>query len=42
MRAIGGMFFLTCMLLMAYNVYQTIRQGVRAEVASARAAAATA
>ncbi|MDD5387735.1 MAG: cytochrome-c oxidase, cbb3-type subunit I [Gallionellaceae bacterium] len=42
MRAIGGMFFLTGMLLMAYNVYQTIRQGVRAEVASARAAAATA
>ncbi len=42
MRAIGGMFFLTGMLLMAYNMYQTIRQGVRAEVASARAAAATA
>jgi cytochrome c oxidase cbb3-type subunit 1 len=42
MRAIGGMFFLTGMLLMAYNVYQTIRQGVRAEVASARAVAATA
>jgi cytochrome c oxidase cbb3-type subunit I len=30
MRAIGGMFFLTGMLLMAYNVYQTIRQGMRA------------
>jgi cytochrome c oxidase cbb3-type subunit 1 len=42
MRAIGGMFFLTGMLLMAYNMYQTIRQGVRAEVAGARAAAATA
>jgi len=42
MRAIGGMFFLTGMLLMAFNVYQTIRQGVRAEVAGVRAAAATA
>jgi len=42
MRAIGGMFFLTGMLLMAYNVYQTVRQGVRAELASARAVAATA
>ncbi len=42
MRAIGGMFFLTGMLLMAYNVYQTIRQGVRAEVANARAVAAAA
>jgi cytochrome c oxidase cbb3-type subunit 1 len=30
MRAIGGMFFLTGMLLMAYNVTMTIRQGVRA------------
>jgi cytochrome c oxidase cbb3-type subunit I len=42
MRAIGGMFFLTGMLLMAYNVYRTVRQGVRAETASARAVAATA
>jgi cytochrome c oxidase cbb3-type subunit 1 len=43
MRAIGGMFFLTGMLLMAYNVYATIRQGVRAaESAQARAAVATA
>ncbi|MDP2431595.1 MAG: cytochrome-c oxidase, cbb3-type subunit I [Pseudomonadota bacterium] len=42
MRAIGGVFFLAGMLLMAYNMYQTIRQGVRAEAAGARAAAATA
>ena len=41
MRAIGGMFFLTGMCLMAYNVYQTIRQGVRAaESESARLATA--
>jgi len=43
MRAFGGMFFLTGMLLMAYNVYQTIRQGVRAaNVESARLATAAA
>jgi len=43
MRALGGVFFLSGMLLMAYNVYQTIRQGVRAaEVDGARAAVATA
>ncbi len=43
MRAIGGMFFLSGMLTMAYNVFQTIRQGVRAaEVESVRAATATA
>jgi cytochrome c oxidase cbb3-type subunit 1 len=43
MRAIGGMFFLTGMLLMAYNVFVTIRQGVRdAESALARSAVATA
>ncbi|HNQ04940.1 MAG TPA: cytochrome-c oxidase, cbb3-type subunit I [Thiobacillaceae bacterium] len=30
MRAIGGMFFLTGMCLMAINVYVTIRRGVRA------------
>ncbi|MEW5771715.1 MAG: cytochrome-c oxidase, cbb3-type subunit I [Pseudomonadota bacterium] len=39
MRAIGGMFYLTGMCLMAYNVYMTIRQGVRAaEAGVARAA----
>jgi cytochrome c oxidase cbb3-type subunit 1 len=43
MRAIGGMFFLTGMLLMAYNVFATIRQGVRdAASAQARSAVATA
>jgi cytochrome c oxidase cbb3-type subunit 1 len=43
MRAIGGMFFLTGMLLMAYNVFQTIRQGVRAaESGQARSAVAAA
>ena len=41
MRAIGGMFFLTGMLLMAYNVTMTIRQGVRAaESGGARVATA--
>jgi len=41
MRAIGGMFYLTGMLLMAYNVYMTIRQGVRAaETAGTPATAA--
>jgi cytochrome c oxidase cbb3-type subunit 1 len=30
MRAIGGMFYLSGMVLMAYNVFRTIRQGVRA------------
>jgi cytochrome c oxidase cbb3-type subunit 1 len=29
MRAIGGMIFLTGVLLMVYNVYMTIRQGKR-------------
>ena len=29
MRAIGGAFFLTGMLVMAYNCFMTIRQGVR-------------
>ncbi len=43
MRAIGGMFFLTGMLLMAYNVFQTIRQGVRAaELGDTRTATAAA
>ncbi len=43
MRAIGGMFFLTGMLLMAYNVFATIRRAVReAESAQARSAVATA
>jgi cytochrome c oxidase cbb3-type subunit 1 len=43
MRAIGGMFFLTGMLLMAYNVFATIRQGVRdAELAGVRTTVATA
>jgi len=41
MRAIGGMFFLTGMLLMAYNIFATIRQGVRdADATQARSAAA--
>jgi cytochrome c oxidase cbb3-type subunit 1 len=42
MRAIGGMFYLTGMCLMAYNVFMTIRQGVRAEVAAAHTAPAAA
>jgi cytochrome c oxidase cbb3-type subunit 1 len=43
MRAIGGMFYLTGMCLMAYNVFMTIRQGVRAaELGGARAATAAA
>jgi cytochrome c oxidase cbb3-type subunit 1 len=43
MRAIGGMFFLTGMVLMAINIYVTIRQGVRdAESAQARSAVAAA
>ena len=43
MRAIGGMFFLTGMLLMAYNVFKTIRQGVReAESGQARSVVAAA
>ena len=43
MRAIGGMFYLTGMCLMAYNVTMTIRRGVRAaEAAGARAAASAA
>jgi cytochrome c oxidase cbb3-type subunit 1 len=42
MRAIGGMFYLTGMCLMAYNVFMTIRQGVRAEVAAAHTASAAA
>jgi len=27
MRAIGGLFFLSGMILMGYNMYRTIRQG---------------
>jgi cytochrome c oxidase cbb3-type subunit 1 len=43
MRAIGGMFFLSGMLLMAYNIFATIRQGVRdADATQARSAAAAA
>jgi cytochrome c oxidase cbb3-type subunit 1 len=42
MRAIGGMFFLTGMCVMAYNMYMTIRQGVREASVSAQPAAATA
>ncbi len=42
MRAIGGMFFLAGMGLMAYNVYRTIRHGVRAAQATAAPAAAAA
>jgi cytochrome c oxidase cbb3-type subunit 1 len=40
MRAIGGMFYLTGMALMAYNVYMTIRQGVRAAATRTAVAAA--
>jgi len=29
MRAIGGMFFLVGMIMMAFNVFMTIRQGKR-------------
>ncbi len=42
MRAVGGMFYLAGMCLMAYNVYMTIRQGVRAASAAGVAAAAAA
>jgi cytochrome c oxidase cbb3-type subunit 1 len=42
MRAIGGMFYLVGMCLMAYNVYMTIRQGVRAAQTAAAPAAAAA
>jgi cytochrome c oxidase cbb3-type subunit 1 len=38
MRAVGGMFFLTGMVVMAYNCTLTIRQGVRESEAAARAA----
>jgi cytochrome c oxidase cbb3-type subunit 1 len=41
MRAIGGMFFLAGMCIMAYNVYMTIRQGSR-QAAAGRAAAVAA
>jgi cytochrome c oxidase cbb3-type subunit I len=41
MRAIGGMFFLTGMVLMAINIYMTVRRGLRdAGLARARAAVA--
>ncbi|MFB9885044.1 cytochrome-c oxidase, cbb3-type subunit I [Balneatrix alpica] len=36
-RTIGGAFFLLGMLLMAYNVWQTVRKGSKAPVASAAA-----
>ncbi len=43
MRAVGGGFFLTGMLIMAYNCAMTIRQGVRdARVAAARVSPAVA
>jgi cytochrome c oxidase cbb3-type subunit I len=43
MRALGGVFFLSGMCLMAFNVFKTIRQGVEAaEAAGAQAAVATA
>ncbi len=43
MRAIGGMFFLLGMVLMAINIFVTIRQGMRdAESAQARSAVAAA
>ena len=41
MRAIGGMFFLAGMCIMAYNVYMTIRQGQQ-EAAAAEAKTAVA
>ncbi len=40
MRAIGGMFYLAGMCVMAYNAYMTIRQGVRAAQADNAAAVA--
>ncbi|WP_261844599.1 cytochrome-c oxidase, cbb3-type subunit I [Aliamphritea ceti] len=39
-RALGGAFFLTGMLLMAYNVWQTVRKDSKAPVADASAQAA--
>ena len=42
MRAIGGMFYLTGMCLMAYNVYMTIRQAARAAETAGTAAPAAA
>jgi cytochrome c oxidase cbb3-type subunit I len=42
MRAIGGMFYLTGMLIMAYNCYMTIRQGTRAANAAGETAPAAA
>ncbi|GGK83095.1 cytochrome-c oxidase, cbb3-type subunit I [Amphritea balenae] len=39
-RALGGAFFLTGMLLMAYNVWQTVRKDSTAPVADASAQAA--
>ncbi len=39
-RALGGLFFLTGMLLMAYNVWQTVRKDSTAPVADASAQAA--
>ncbi|MEW5789870.1 MAG: cytochrome-c oxidase, cbb3-type subunit I, partial [Pseudomonadota bacterium] len=42
MRAIGGMFYLTGMCLMAYNVYMTIRQAAQATETAGAPAAATA
>ena len=41
-RAIGGAVFLTGMLLMAYNVWQTVRGGSSVEAADAEPAAQTA
>jgi len=42
MRAIGGMFFVTGMILMAYNCAMTIRQGVREARGAAQPAVAAA
>ena len=42
MRAIGGMFFLAGMCVMAYNMYMTIRQGVREASVTTQPAAAAA
>ncbi|SNR92723.1 cytochrome c oxidase cbb3-type subunit 1 [Methylobacillus rhizosphaerae] len=40
MRAVGGIFFLTGMILMCYNMYKTIRQGSTAAHADLNVAAA--
>jgi cytochrome c oxidase cbb3-type subunit 1 len=42
MRAIGGMFFLAGMCVMAFNIAMTIRQGAREASVPAQTAAAAA